>query len=249
MEKSVSRKNIDDYSVDYLMQFEKGKTPLEWLQYVVALGYISDPNDPGAIGWMRRFYKALLATRDQINELRRVAPNALGVTEFVQYFEKSFPVLAEENVSEQEKLKKLALIFIDYYKDTFKDARTAIEKSEHFLDNKKLIPPDKHATLEQIRTMSFREASRLIAAKPLVDKWENEYFFNKTQTSIAKPERKVAPRVPKQLKRLNEWKAAWRKVKGRWKGGSNYQELAQLANVSPETIADIVKAGDAGLLD
>jgi hypothetical protein len=69
------------------------------------------------------------------------------------------------------------------------------------------------------------------------------------QVGKTKPESKVLPRVPKQLKRLNDWKAAWRKVKGRWKGGSTYQELAKLANLSTETIADIVKAGDAGLLD
>ena len=69
------------------------------------------------------------------------------------------------------------------------------------------------------------------------------------RNNITKPESKALPRIPKQAKRLNDWKAAWRKVKGRWKGGGNYRELAQLANVSPETIADIVKAGDAGLLD
>jgi len=70
-----------------------------------------------------------------------------------------------------------------------------------------------------------------------------------TQVGKMKSESKVLPRIPKQPKRLNDWKAVWRKVKGRWKGGSNYQELAKLANVSTETIADIVKAGDTGLLD
>ncbi len=69
------------------------------------------------------------------------------------------------------------------------------------------------------------------------------------QISAAKPKNKPLPRVPKQPKRLNDWKVAWRKVKGRWKNGGNYMELAQAANCSTETIADIVKAGDAGLLD
>jgi hypothetical protein len=57
------------------------------------------------------------------------------------------------------------------------------------------------------------------------------------------------PRVPKQPKRLNDWKAAWRKVRGKWKNAATYTELAQIAGFSSETIADIVKAGDAGLLD
>jgi hypothetical protein len=65
----------------------------------------------------------------------------------------------------------------------------------------------------------------------------------------AEPESKVLPRIPKPGKRLNDWKAAWRKVKGGWHGGNNYRQLAKIANVSEETIADIVKAGDAGLLD
>ena len=63
-------------------------------------------------------------------------------------------------------------------------------------------------------------------------------------------ENEALPRCPKKgTKKHNDWKAAWRKVKGGWHGGSNYQQLAQLAHVSEETIADIVKAGDAGLLE
>jgi hypothetical protein len=57
-------------------------------------------------------------------------------------------------------------------------------------------------------------------------------------------------RCPKKgSKKHNDWKAIWRKVKGSWHGGNNYQQLAKLAKVSEETIADIVKAGDAGLLE
>jgi hypothetical protein len=57
-------------------------------------------------------------------------------------------------------------------------------------------------------------------------------------------------RVPKAgSKKFNEWKAIWRKVKGHWRGGRDYTYLANLANVGVDTIADIVKAGDAGLLD
>lgn len=58
-------------------------------------------------------------------------------------------------------------------------------------------------------------------------------------------------RTPKPgSKKFNDWKSVWRNVKGLWKGGgATYQGLAQKARVSPETIADIVKAGDAGLLD
>lgn len=64
---------------------------------------------------------------------------------------------------------------------------------------------------------------------------------------IAKPEKIRCPK--RGTKKHNDWKAAWRKVKGSWHGGNDYQELAKLARVSNETIADIVKAGDADLLD
>ena len=85
-----------------------------------------------------------------------------------------------------------------------------------------------------------------------IQRWDQriEVDTDLGQNSSSKPHRTLQPRVPKQPKRLNDWKAAWRKIKGRWKaGGSNYLELAKLAGVSPETIADIVKAGDAGSLD
>jgi hypothetical protein len=48
---------------------------------------------------------------------------------------------------------------------------------------------------------------------------------------------------------LNDWKAAWRKIKGHWKGGSEYDALAKSAGVSRATIVKILKAGGAGLLD
>jgi hypothetical protein len=50
-------------------------------------------------------------------------------------------------------------------------------------------------------------------------------------------------------KRRNDWKAAWRKIKGHYKGGTSYQKLAEMAEVSKDTVSKIVKAGDAGLLD
>jgi hypothetical protein len=85
------------------------------------------------------------------------------------------------------------------------------------------------------------------------DFWSQEergiFSGSKNQGLIKNQPNTPSPRVPTKPKKLNDWKVAWRKVKGRWKGGANYQELARLANVSPETIADIVKAGDAGLLD
>lgn len=75
-------------------------------------------------------------------------------------------------------------------------------------------------------------------------------YLNPSVGGRIKRESKISPHTPKQPKRLNDWQAKWRKIKGRWKGGdSNYQELSRLAGVSPKTIAAIVKAGDAGLLD
>jgi len=175
--------SLDDYSVGFLLQFEKGKTPLEWMLFVVSSGYISNPDDPGVMSLMQRIYKALLSTRDKINQLRRANPNAPDVTGLVQVFEKIYPMLVAEDETEDERIRKLALTFIEQYKDVFKieDPKTAIEKSERFLDNAKLIPSDIHATLEQIRTMTFREANALITAKPLLNKWEKDYLSNKAQ--------------------------------------------------------------------
>lgn len=65
----------------------------------------------------------------------------------------------------------------------------------------------------------------------------------------SKSERKVTIRIPRQPKRLHDWKVVWRKIKGGWKSGDDYRKLAKMAGVSEKTIAGIVKAGDAGLLD
>lgn len=110
-----------------------------------------------------------------------------------------------------------------------------------------MILPNRDSDFEAfILNLPEREALKLLP----------EYIKRKSKRINAgqvleplKPEVKVLPRIPKQGKRLNDWKAAWRKIKGRWRGGDSYKALARLAGFSPETIADIVKAGDAGLLD
>jgi hypothetical protein len=69
------------------------------------------------------------------------------------------------------------------------------------------------------------------------------------------PTKDSLPMVPKKNKSRNEWRARWARIKGEWKGGkSSYKNLAdKLSNMdlptSAETVAKIVKAGDAGLLD
>ena len=69
------------------------------------------------------------------------------------------------------------------------------------------------------------------------------------QPRATKAELHGSPHVPTYPKRLPDWKAAWQRIKGERKRGSSYKELATAARLSPETVADIVKAGDAGLLD
>lgn len=61
---------------------------------------------------------------------------------------------------------------------------------------------------------------------------------------------KTPIRVPTSVKVKNEWKAVWRQVKTKWRSGnSSYKELAEFAGMGESTIADIVRAGDANLLD
>jgi hypothetical protein len=63
-------------------------------------------------------------------------------------------------------------------------------------------------------------------------------------------------RVPRRPKDLVRWHATWQKAKEQWQQGKDYSEIsAWLLRVhpnlrcSPETLADIVRAGHAGLLD
>lgn len=63
-----------------------------------------------------------------------------------------------------------------------------------------------------------------------------------------KPSKLRCPR--KGTKPFTKWQAAWRKVKGYYRNGEiSYKKLAEMAKVGESTIADIVKAGDAGLLE
>ena len=74
--------------------------------------------------------------------------------------------------------------------------------------------------------------------------------FGETEEQPKAEEVKELPSCPKVgTKPFVRWQAAWRKVKGHWKGGSSYSMLAKQVGVSEDTIAKIVKAGDAGLLD
>ncbi len=68
------------------------------------------------------------------------------------------------------------------------------------------------------------------------------------------PER--MPRVPNRPKDFARWKATWAAAKGMWARGESYESIAGwLYKVHPElgrasrTLADVLRAGDAGLLD
>lgn len=79
-------------------------------------------------------------------------------------------------------------------------------------------------------------------------------------------ERKLLPRVPQRLPELKKWVETWRAVERPWRDLKNpstgkpmenaYKELSAWLKgsrpafaCSPETLADIIKAGEAGLLE
>jgi len=63
-------------------------------------------------------------------------------------------------------------------------------------------------------------------------------------------------RVPQRLKDLTRWRATWGKVKAEWRKARSYEAISEWLGkmhpdlaCSPETLADIVRAGEAGRLD
>ncbi|GAF91345.1 unnamed protein product [marine sediment metagenome] len=64
------------------------------------------------------------------------------------------------------------------------------------------------------------------------------------------------PRVPKRGKDLRRWKNTWRVLKTKEAQLGSYEKISKWLEkmhrplaVSPDTVADIIRAGDAGLLD
>jgi len=65
------------------------------------------------------------------------------------------------------------------------------------------------------------------------------------------------PRLPTKPQVRSRWRATWRHVKGQWKqGSSSYKNISDWLcrvhpdlNCAPDTLADIIAAGEAGLLD
>lgn len=64
------------------------------------------------------------------------------------------------------------------------------------------------------------------------------------------------PRVPSRRADWQQWHVTWLKVRSQWEQGSNYTSICErLQKTHPElycsekTLAAIIKAGDAGLLD
>lgn len=75
--------------------------------------------------------------------------------------------------------------------------------------------------------------------------------------SLGTPETAQKPeiRVPKQATSLHRWRLTWRLVRAKWEQGLNYEELSTWLDKmhpnlphSPETLRDIIIAGEAGLL-
>ena len=65
----------------------------------------------------------------------------------------------------------------------------------------------------------------------------------------------VRPRMPTRPADVRKWRAIWWKVKPELRRGKRYTELADLFNTddtlspSPDLVADVIRAGEAGLLD
>jgi len=64
------------------------------------------------------------------------------------------------------------------------------------------------------------------------------------------------PRVPTRQRDFARWCACWRKIKPKWRLGKNYYEIREWLNAqdsdlefSEDVLAEIIKAGEAGLLE
>ncbi len=70
------------------------------------------------------------------------------------------------------------------------------------------------------------------------------------------PKPEHMPRIPNRPKDFARWKATWAAAKGMWARGESYEAIAawlcktrpELAR-APRTLADVLRAGEAGLLD
>jgi hypothetical protein len=64
------------------------------------------------------------------------------------------------------------------------------------------------------------------------------------------------PRVPSRPKDRQRWQAIWLKVQAQWRQGKRYEQMSQWLNkmhpelnCSPDILADIIRAGEAGRLE
>lgn len=87
-------------------------------------------------------------------------------------------------------------------------------------------------------------------------------YLHPPTTSESRPEvqtvKPKTPRVPKQAAVLRKWKAVWKLIKGQVKQGYTNIEIEdwlektqsnKSLRLSAETLADVIAAGEAGLLD
>jgi hypothetical protein len=192
-------KTFDDFSYEEAMQFEKGKTPVNWVMFWVSIEYLKNPDDPGGLSWMRKIYKHMGITRDNIYSIKlMLAEKGLDnpvLNETITFYDELSANLAAKNITEQDALKIVAVRTLTMLLQVYKDPKEMIEKSEHFFDNSKMIPPEKRKVLEQIRTMSVKEVSELINAAPIVKKLKNVLVSDDVQT---KPE--SAPTLNQEIK-------------------------------------------------
>lgn len=117
------------------------------------------------------------------------------------------------------------------------------DESEEKTNESNIVEP---ARIEKLTTDEIKELVHQLQNKIELIEHDLEKIKNNSKVKT-KTTNKI--RVPIQRKNLHHWKITWQKVKKAWQNGEGYKKLAVLGDVSPETIADIIRAGDAGLLD
>jgi hypothetical protein len=105
-------------------------------------------------------------------------------------------------------------------------------------------------------------ASGQPAERILYELWEKSKPSDAGPSSLFHPRalnqtpKTEGPRIPARLKDLTRWRATWDLIKGEYRRGKDYSYIAdwlsrshQELKCSPDTIADICRSGDAGLLE
>lgn len=163
-----------DYSIDYYLEFAKGKTQKNHLTLIACVAYIKEPNSPGSIGLMRQVYDPFRAQRDELDKLKQTKPDTPGIDLAIESFDSVFPFLTAKDLPESEILRQLAVKILNDYDQYL----SGPEQDQYFVNNLDRIPADKRLILEQVRSMPLDQMGDLLAASPLVEKWRKDFDYS-----------------------------------------------------------------------